>query len=253
MPRRPPWPATRRAPRALPPESPDGPRGWSPARRTPGCAAVRSRGAHELHPCGGDGDGDRRRGLDDGDLEERQVERVPQRVGDDLGEALEQLELVALHDAAHHVDDPPVVDGAREVVALGARAGDRLEAHVDDEGLPHGAFLGGDPAAAAKFDAFDGDGQTVRHGGASWGAPAARPAGAHVAGAPSRTASPTRSASKLGLTSCTRNTCAPARRPTTVVATVPMVRAVGSAPRIAQQGEVVVHGLAEAYAGIDHE
>ena len=55
----------------------------------------------------------------------------------------------------------PVVDGTGEIVALGAGAGDRLQMHVDDEGLAHGALFGGDAAAAAKIDTFDGDGQTA--------------------------------------------------------------------------------------------
>ena len=63
-------------------------------------------------------------------------------VGDHRREALEELELIALHDAAHDVDDPPVVDGAGEVVALGARAGDGLQADVDDEDLADSALFG---------------------------------------------------------------------------------------------------------------
>ena len=44
----------------------------------------------------------------------------PTGVHDDGGEALEQLELAVLHDAAHQVDDPAVVDRAVEIVAVGA-------------------------------------------------------------------------------------------------------------------------------------
>ena len=99
---------------------------------------------------------------------------------------------------------------------------------------------------------------------------------AHAPGAPSRTASATRSASKLGRTSWTRNTCAPASsrsrswrrcrsraRPArrrgwrrgSACATCPARRPAerGEAVEVAQQREVVLDRLAEADAGVEQD
>ena len=111
--------------------------------------------------------GHRRRDLAHGHLDQHRVELVPEAVAEDRGEALEEVELAALHHAAHVVHDLAVVDRVLEVVALARAARLRVDAHVDLEGLADRPFLRGDAAAPPQLDAFEDDGQASRHGAAS--------------------------------------------------------------------------------------